>query len=302
MTTPKGDAGTRDTLVTFRKHLLWALVFGVPLASRFVLGHDHVSMRVWSVPRWSSACCPWRSGASRCGARGTPRTRRCRRPSCTCAPCPTCPPSRGPLPLRCPCRRRSPRPRPVHKPHRVVRFDRRPAPLPVAPPEPVRVPAAGRPKNHVVVRFDPPEQHEPNWQVLDQAERELPRQPAALPGAARPPGGRWSARGQRADARRGGAGTRCTSTRSTARATRSARALVDARRAGGHAGQRDPRGAAAHRQGADDRRLGQRPRAVRGGQVRDAALGPGDRRRSSRSTRRATCSAPVTSSCPTASC
>ena len=58
----------------------------------------------------------------------------------------------------------------MHKPHRVVRFDRRPAPLPVAPPEPMRVPAAGRPKNHVVVRFDPPEQHEPKWQVLDQAE------------------------------------------------------------------------------------------------------------------------------------
>ena len=48
MTTPKGDASTRDTLITFRKHLLWALVFGVPLALSFTLGHDHVSMRAWS--------------------------------------------------------------------------------------------------------------------------------------------------------------------------------------------------------------------------------------------------------------
>ena len=46
--TPKGDAQTRDSLVTFRKHLLWGLIFGVPLALSLVLGHDHTSMRAWS--------------------------------------------------------------------------------------------------------------------------------------------------------------------------------------------------------------------------------------------------------------
>jgi cellulose synthase/poly-beta-1,6-N-acetylglucosamine synthase-like glycosyltransferase len=49
VTTPKGDARTRDTVITFRKHLLWALVFGVPLAFSFVLGNHHASMRAWSV-------------------------------------------------------------------------------------------------------------------------------------------------------------------------------------------------------------------------------------------------------------
>jgi cellulose synthase/poly-beta-1,6-N-acetylglucosamine synthase-like glycosyltransferase len=49
VTTPKGDAGTRDELATFRKHLLWSVAFGVPLALGVALGHDHVSMRVWSL-------------------------------------------------------------------------------------------------------------------------------------------------------------------------------------------------------------------------------------------------------------
>src|SRR6185295_6157965 len=49
VTTPKGEARTRDTLITFRKHLLWAVVFGVPLGLSFVLGHHHFSMRAWSV-------------------------------------------------------------------------------------------------------------------------------------------------------------------------------------------------------------------------------------------------------------
>ena len=33
MITPKGDAGSRDGLATFRKHLLWGLAFGLPLAA-----------------------------------------------------------------------------------------------------------------------------------------------------------------------------------------------------------------------------------------------------------------------------
>src|SRR5215208_3244623 len=48
VTTPKGEASTRDSAVTFRKHVLWALVFGVPLLLSFVVGHHHFSMRAWS--------------------------------------------------------------------------------------------------------------------------------------------------------------------------------------------------------------------------------------------------------------
>jgi hypothetical protein len=49
VTTPKGEAGTRDSLQTFRKHLLWAGVFGIPLALSFVAGNQHASMRAWSL-------------------------------------------------------------------------------------------------------------------------------------------------------------------------------------------------------------------------------------------------------------
>jgi cellulose synthase/poly-beta-1,6-N-acetylglucosamine synthase-like glycosyltransferase len=49
VTTPKGEAGTRDTVVTFRKHLLWAVAFGLPLMLSFVTGHHHTSMFAWSV-------------------------------------------------------------------------------------------------------------------------------------------------------------------------------------------------------------------------------------------------------------
>jgi cellulose synthase/poly-beta-1,6-N-acetylglucosamine synthase-like glycosyltransferase len=46
--TPKGDAQRPDGLITFRTHLLWSAVFGLPLALSLVLGHDHTSMRAWS--------------------------------------------------------------------------------------------------------------------------------------------------------------------------------------------------------------------------------------------------------------
>ena len=72
VTTPKGDASTRDTLVTFRKHLLWALVFGVPLALSFVLGHHHFSMRAWSFASLIVCLLPvaiWRVELSRAAAR-----------------------------------------------------------------------------------------------------------------------------------------------------------------------------------------------------------------------------------------
>ena len=93
-----------------------------------------------------------------------------------------------------------------------------------------------------------------------------------LAGAGRPD------RGQRPDARLRGAPRPAPVRDQHLELQAAQRSLVDARRARGHAGQRDPCGAAAHRQGAADRRLGQRPRAVRRGEVRDAALGPEDRR------------------------
>jgi cellulose synthase/poly-beta-1,6-N-acetylglucosamine synthase-like glycosyltransferase len=48
VTTPKGDATTRDGVATFRKHLQWGAVFGLPLALSFAIGQGHSSMRVWS--------------------------------------------------------------------------------------------------------------------------------------------------------------------------------------------------------------------------------------------------------------
>lgn len=45
--TPKGDSASRDSLATFRKHIFWAVIFGVPFALSFVIGTSHVSMRVW---------------------------------------------------------------------------------------------------------------------------------------------------------------------------------------------------------------------------------------------------------------
>jgi hypothetical protein len=49
VTTPKGDATNPDGLATFRKHLQWAAIFGVPLALSFLLGHEHSPMRIWSL-------------------------------------------------------------------------------------------------------------------------------------------------------------------------------------------------------------------------------------------------------------
>ena len=168
VTTPKGDASTRDTLITFRKHLLWAVVFGVPLALSFALGHHHFSMRAWSVASLIVCLLPvaiWRFElAARAGS--AKRRRRCRRPSRTCGPCRTCRAEPRPAPApHAACRRREPAPRGRAQapPRRALRPAARAAPGRRRPSR-CAVPAAGRPKNHVVVRFDPPEQHEPKWQ------------------------------------------------------------------------------------------------------------------------------------------
>ena len=46
--TPKGEAVRRDSLETFRLHLIWAAVFAIPLLLSFPLGHDRLTMRLWS--------------------------------------------------------------------------------------------------------------------------------------------------------------------------------------------------------------------------------------------------------------
>jgi cellulose synthase/poly-beta-1,6-N-acetylglucosamine synthase-like glycosyltransferase len=50
VTTPKGDATNRDSIATFRAHLLWSAVFGVPVTLSYVLGgHGQTAMRAWSL-------------------------------------------------------------------------------------------------------------------------------------------------------------------------------------------------------------------------------------------------------------
>jgi hypothetical protein len=163
VTTPKGEARTRDSLVTFRKHLLWALVFGAPLALSFVTANGHLSMRAWSVASLAVCLTPlaiWRTELAR-------RRREARveqaAPAVAAEPQPVAPVPPEPVPLPVPepvpltpAARRFPDRR---KSHKVVRFDRR-RPLPVHPVElePVRELRAERSKDHVIVHFEPREQ------------------------------------------------------------------------------------------------------------------------------------------------
>jgi cellulose synthase/poly-beta-1,6-N-acetylglucosamine synthase-like glycosyltransferase len=163
VTTPKGDARTRDTLITFRKHILWALVFGVPLLLSFVLGHQHASMRAWTFA--SLVVCLLPVAIWRLESRGQEQEA----------------PEEQPEPVKhlravpdLPIERR--------KRHETVRFERR-APAAHARRErkrhePVRELAPGRRKDHVVVRFAPardtnePEgERELAWQMFGEAER-----------------------------------------------------------------------------------------------------------------------------------
>jgi hypothetical protein len=202
VTTPKGNAGTRDTAITFRKHMLWALVFGVPLLFSFLLGHHHFSMRAWSFASLIVCLMPvgiWRieqARERRAERAAEPKPERREQP----APVPTAPPE--PIPLRpVPDLPRVPVPvRPLEPAaaapapswpaererrmrHQVVRFDRRTVlsrdhhgALERTPNGAVRELRPGRRKAHVVVRFDPPQGHQfgqqpdPEWQVYDRAE------------------------------------------------------------------------------------------------------------------------------------
>jgi hypothetical protein len=194
VTTPKGDASTRDTLITFRKHLLWALVFGVPLLFSFVLGHHHVSMRAWSVASLVVCLLPvaiWRfelARQRRDERAAEPKPERRERPApARPAPAPVRREHLRPVPNlpHEPARRE--RLKPVaaerwpadgerRKRHQVVRFDRRgTATAEHHPPaEPLRDLRRGRGKDHVVVRFAQPPHHEPQpdaeWHVFDRVE------------------------------------------------------------------------------------------------------------------------------------
>ncbi len=48
VTTPKGDSASADSIATFRRHLQWSVIFGLPLAASFAFGNDHPAMRIWS--------------------------------------------------------------------------------------------------------------------------------------------------------------------------------------------------------------------------------------------------------------
>ena len=47
--TPKGEDGSPDQLLTFRKNIMWGALLGAALAASFLLGNDHPSMRLWAV-------------------------------------------------------------------------------------------------------------------------------------------------------------------------------------------------------------------------------------------------------------
>lgn len=207
VTTPKGDASTRDTVITFRKHLLWALVFGVPLLFSFVLGHHHFSMRAWSFASLIVCVLPvaiWRveqARERRAERVAEPKPERREQPAPVKPALPA--PARREHLRPVPDLPREPVPQEPLKPvawpaererrerHQVVRFDRRTAltrdhhgaverrPQEAAHgPQPIHALKPGRRKHHVIVRFEPPTGHkfgehpgqEPGWQVLERAE------------------------------------------------------------------------------------------------------------------------------------
>ena len=193
VTTPKGDASTRDTVITFRKHLLWALVFGVPLALSFVarapslldarvVGASLVvcllPVAIWRVelmrarrakPAVVPKAVPVPAAAPAVEPRLEPVAAEKREPNRRERQLPVRRERRDPgrrehlRPVpdqpREPVRRE--RLAPAAKNHEVVRFERRtPEPVHhrvperVGPVEPVRELRPGRRKHHVVVRFE----------------------------------------------------------------------------------------------------------------------------------------------------
>jgi cellulose synthase/poly-beta-1,6-N-acetylglucosamine synthase-like glycosyltransferase len=173
VTTPKGDAATRDSLITFRKHLLWGLVFGVPLAFSFFATHHHTSMRAWSLASLVVCLLPvavWRFEArGRPVAKAEPKPEPARRPHLQPVPdLPAMPELVEAWSAELDRR----------KEHKVVRFERRGdhARRERRRAEPVRDLAPGRHKDHVIVRFEPAQttpvdtQPELAWQLFGEAE------------------------------------------------------------------------------------------------------------------------------------
>jgi cellulose synthase/poly-beta-1,6-N-acetylglucosamine synthase-like glycosyltransferase len=159
VTTPKGDAATRDSWITFRKHLLWGLVFGLPLAFSLFATHHHSSMRAWSFASLVVCLLPvvvWRFEARRQPAA---------EPARPLQPVPDLV-VEDEWPAELERRKR----------HQVVRFERRGTGHGRRSAEPIRDLARGRRKDHVIVRFDPDRpraidhEPEPAWQLFDEAE------------------------------------------------------------------------------------------------------------------------------------
>ncbi len=176
VTTPKGDASTRDTLITFRKHLLWAVVFGVPLALSFALGHHHFSMRAWSVASLVVCLLPvaiWRVELR--AARGTAKRRagaapRRRAPARPCRDLPRR--AAAALPLRVPVPAPQPAPgrgRAQAPPRRALRPAARAAPGRRRPSRCLCRPPGG-PRTTSSCASIRRSSTSPSWQVLDQAE------------------------------------------------------------------------------------------------------------------------------------
>jgi cellulose synthase/poly-beta-1,6-N-acetylglucosamine synthase-like glycosyltransferase len=47
--TPKGDSSSPDRILTFRMHLLWAVIFGGAFVASFWTGYTYLAMRIWAV-------------------------------------------------------------------------------------------------------------------------------------------------------------------------------------------------------------------------------------------------------------
>jgi cellulose synthase/poly-beta-1,6-N-acetylglucosamine synthase-like glycosyltransferase len=198
VTTPKGDAATRDSLVTFRKHLLWGVAFGVPLLVSFVHTHHHASMRAWSFA--SLIVCLLPVAIWRWETRGQRAAKPVAEPEVVAEPVVVAEPEviAEPVVVAEPEVVALPEPEPVRhlevvpdlppdrewpadlerrREHRVVRFERRGSGHPRRrPAQPVREVATGRSKEHVIVRFEPPRpgpaEDEPDlaWQLFGEAE------------------------------------------------------------------------------------------------------------------------------------
>lgn len=76
--TPKGATGSPDRVLTFRRHLQWALLYATALGASFALGNEHTGMRLWATVNLLVCLLPvtiWAAGRLRqhAGALRAPR-------------------------------------------------------------------------------------------------------------------------------------------------------------------------------------------------------------------------------------